>query len=162
MTRHASINAPGSTRARSQGLTFIELMAVVAIISVLAVVALATYNQYVVRSKVAEGLVFAAEAKTSVSEHFYSNNRMPIDNYEAGLPAPGDYDQYEFIERLDIVTVNGQGGVIELTLKIPELGSDNILHLVPSTIDIPVGWKCTPAAVNGVPIDNLPASCRLQ
>ena len=45
----------------SEGFTLIELMAVVAILSILAVIALGAYTDYVVRSKVSEGLAFAAD-----------------------------------------------------------------------------------------------------
>ena len=47
-----------------KGFTLIELMAVVAILSILAVIALGAYSDYVVRSKVTEGLAFAAEANS--------------------------------------------------------------------------------------------------
>ncbi len=64
---------------QNKGFTVIELMAVVAIISILAVLALGAYQDYVVRSKVSEGLAFAAEAKTSVSEYYATNRDMPAE-----------------------------------------------------------------------------------
>jgi type IV pilus assembly protein PilA len=68
---------------QNKGFTLIELMAVVAIVSILAVIALPAYLDYVVRGKVSEGMVFASEAKTSVSEYYYSTKSIPSDNTAA-------------------------------------------------------------------------------
>src|SRR6187455_2211269 len=107
------------TMNRNKGFTVIELMAVVAIVGILAVIALTAYSDYIVRSKVTEGLSFAAEAKTSVSEYFYTHTRvMPQNNSEAGLPDPDDYDQQRYLSKLEISSVP-KAGTISITIKIP-------------------------------------------
>ena len=63
------------------GFTVIELMIVVTIVSILAVIAMPAYVEYATRSKVSEAMGFMGEAKTSVSERFYTNNQQwPVNN----------------------------------------------------------------------------------
>lgn len=144
----------------SDGFTLVELMAAVAIVSILTVVALSTYSDYAIRAKVSEGLVFAAEAKTSVAEYYYSTRRMPDDNEASGLPAAHSYDQYQQISRLEITTIGTKGGVIEIEFKMATLGLDNILHLIPGTRGQVVTWACKPAEENGIERTRVPPVCR--
>ncbi|TDG12165.1 pilin [Seongchinamella unica] len=154
--------APGCTRAQA-GFTVIELMIVVTIVSILAVIAMPAYVEYATRSKVSEAMGFMGEAKTSVSEYFYTNGyEWPTNNSDAGLPDPADYDAYDFVKEL-MVTVNPVPGTISITLDLPNTPADNKqLQLVPSTSTGEIVWTCRPApAPDGVENKYAPANCRI-
>lgn len=145
---------------RNKGFTIIELMAVVSILSILAIIALSAYSDFIVRSKVAEALGFAAEAKTSVSAYWSDQHTFPQTNAQAGLPDPDSYNRYDYMSKLELSST-APFGVINITFKI--VGSDadgKVLQLIPSTSDGVVSWQCIPPAVNGIDVSQVPPNCR--
>jgi type IV pilus assembly protein PilA len=148
---------------RDKGFTLIELMAVVAILSILSVIALAAYADYIIRSKVGEGLSFASEAKTSVSEYYYSTRTWPDDNGDAGLPTIAQYEtsSFDHLHYIEI-TSTPKPGSITIRFKIPGTKADNKeLQLVPNTADGIVSWTCFPPDNDdAIAINQVPPKCR--
>lgn len=54
-------------------------------IGIFAAIALPAYQDYTIRSQVAEGLALASAAKVAVAEFYATNGRWPVNNQEAGL-----------------------------------------------------------------------------
>lgn len=96
-----------------KGFTLIELMIVIGIIGVLASIAIPTYQGYVIRTKVIEGLALATSAKTAVSENAASGN-----DFTSGWVAPAP------TKIVRSVAIDNSDGVITITYS-KALSSDD-------------------------------------
>jgi type IV pilus assembly protein PilA len=134
-----------------QGFTLIELMIVVAIIGILAAVAIPAYQDYTVRAKVTEGLSLASAAKTSVSEFFATNGRLPGSNVSAGIASSESISG----NSVDNVSVNS-GGSIVVDFSTQPIAGDTIV-LSPSTSGGRVSWDCAGGSLDP---KYRPSSCR--
>ena len=149
-----------------RGFTLVEVMVVVAIIAILAAVALASMQEYAIRTKVSEAILAMSACRTTISEIYQG----------AGSSAPGangwgcesSVQQSKYVSSLQTnadgavtVTITGvssavDGGMITL---IPLNGAG-----VPATVAADMGsavrsWICggTGTTVN---VKYLPGTCR--
>ena len=167
--KHLKLSIAIQNRPRRQrGFTLIELMFVVTIVGILAAIALPAYSDAVIRSRVSEGLVVAAQCRTSVSESFQTGNTS------AGVDAwgcdEGRLGRTQFVEvvHTDVtgtiyVTMNpndprlGAARGQDIVLRPVIVGGGGFTGPLGST-GIIVGWECLPGIT--MPPQYLPSFCR--
>ena len=133
-----------------QGFTLIELMIVVAIIGILAAVAIPAYSDYTNRAKVTEIITAASACKTSVTEYFESQGKLPADLTASGCASNAT-------THAGALTLSA-AGVITVASKIPAALGD--YNLGPAAVPVPgtpITWMCTGSTISA---KYLPANCR--
>ncbi len=155
---------------RQQGLTLIELMIVIAIIGILGALALPAYQDYSIRARVSEMLLAAGGCKTAVNEAITSASEADV---SASLPKACDNQTSKYVNSINVdangvITVVGNHEALRgltsasassISLTPIQAGSTAVNGRTDGGKPI-VSWHCGPAAINGLPVKYLPASCK--
>ena len=153
----------GKNGSICKGFTLVELMIVIAIIAVLVSLAVPAYQNYTIRSRVAEGLSVAAVAKLAIEESCQSDGSIDI-RTQTGY-------QFQASEFVSSITFLGNCNIMVIAIRTQNTGADNdpMLWLFrrsqlggdlffSSVVAQSQTWVCF-----GWPeARHLPANCRLQ
>jgi len=139
----------------SKGFTLIELMIVIAIIAILLALAIPAYQDYTIRSKVAEGLSVAASAKLAAAETCQSDPGVTPANAAMG---------YNFLNTVYVADVQIGGGTCNtllVNITTQDTGATTpVLMELRSTYAEASGrytWDCV--QTGGEP-QHVPSTCR--
>lgn len=149
-----------------RGFTLVEMMVVVGIIAILTSIAMPLYNNYVVRTRVTEGILALSQCRANVSDIYqFSNSNTTVGANGWGCGEFSTNTQYVSAVNTDehgVATVTmrhlGDGLAGKTVQMVPMIdGVDATIDKIPKHIN---GFRCEPGGAD--PLDRMfvPHTCR--
>lgn len=139
----------------AKGVLWILLVLPFFIISILAAIAIPAYQNYLIRTQVAEGLILAERTQTAFDQYYVNRHAVPPDNAAAGLD-PSTSITGRYVSSVDV-----SGGKITVAFDTPAANvtiRDKVLVLTPALNAGQISWHCNTEST--VPDRDLPIACR--
>ncbi|MET0935997.1 MAG: pilin [Luteibacter sp.] len=156
MTWVAHYKRTGSTEPAPPKLVFWLLWLLFPVpLAILAAIAIPAYQDYLIRSQVAEGMTVSAPAREAVAAYYGNHHALPADNAAAGL-SPPESMQGRFVSGVRI-----DQGRVDVTYAMEATNRqlrDKTLVLTPFESSGGLAWRCNEGS--DVDARRLPASCR--
>jgi prepilin-type N-terminal cleavage/methylation domain-containing protein len=150
--------------SRGRGFTIIELMIVVSVIAILVALAVPAYNNYAVRSKIAECINGAAIAKLHISEYQQIMGPWPPTLADAGLGSSAGSSRFCLgFSSATLGPGESADGSFFIDMNSTAIGYSGIVRprLIPSNETSGfINWNCVNGTTDTANIKLLPSTCR--
>ncbi len=125
---------------KRKGFSLLELMIVIVIIGVLASFAIPTYQTYVIKARVGEGLHLAESAKLAVADYVLATHQLPNSSEDARYRSP------QSTENVKSIQIGAAGKV---TIVYTQQIENGTLILMPTLDDDgDLRWSCHLGTLN--------------
>ena len=127
------------------GFTLIEILIALVVIAVLAAIAVPSYQNYVTRSRIAEGLLFADAARIAVELNYDEQGQLPAANFPIDITA----DMINHVSWHPEPKKPNQG-FVDVNMNLPNVGNAVTPFLLFAEVNKnSITWRCISARDHG-------------